>query len=65
MCGGREESWDHVWEKCREWKEGRGVGKKWWIGTWRGSGRDGRELERVKEGEVGDEKWGGGEWKKE
>jgi len=24
LCGGEEETWEHVWEGCRMWKEGRG-----------------------------------------
>lgn len=22
LCGRGEETWEHVWEECREWKEG-------------------------------------------
>ncbi|XP_067217103.1 LINE-1 retrotransposable element ORF2 protein [Linepithema humile] len=24
LCGGERETWEHVWEECREWKEGGG-----------------------------------------
>lgn len=22
LCGGKVESWEHLWEKCRAWREG-------------------------------------------
>jgi len=28
LCGGKEETWEHVWERCRKWKEGRGGWQK-------------------------------------
>lgn len=24
MCGEERETWEHTWERCREWREGRG-----------------------------------------
>jgi len=24
LCGGELETWEHLWEKCRIWREGRG-----------------------------------------
>lgn len=35
LCGGAEESWKHVWEVCREWKEGGGAWQEavdWMLG---------------------------------
>lgn len=55
MCWGREESWEHVWEKCRDWKEG---GESWqepvdWVLGEKGRGEGWmRELERERERRV-------------
>jgi hypothetical protein len=56
LCGGERETWEHVWEECREWREGREswqevvkemLGKEgegeWWM----------REVERERERERG------------
>lgn len=33
LCGWRRESWEHVWEDCREWKKGEGSWQEA-IGYW-------------------------------
>lgn len=53
LCEGEEETWEHVWERCREWREG---GDSWqeavgWIIGEKGEGeRWLRELERERQG---------------
>jgi len=27
LCGGRLETWEHLWEECRTWREGEGGGE--------------------------------------
>lgn len=51
LCGRGRESWEHVWENCRTWKEGEG-------GSWQesyskilGEGGEGESWMRELEGE--------------
>lgn len=38
LCGGEMESWEHVWEDCREWME---EGGNWrWSEYWQRRGRE-------------------------
>jgi len=67
LCGNEEESWEHVWERCRRWREGGGGGWQEAVGWVLGEDGEGerwmREIERERnEGEG----WGGqGESEKE
>lgn len=53
MYGGREETWEHVWEECREWKEGGGSWQdavEWVLGEKGEEEGWMRELERERTG---------------
>jgi len=59
LCGGKEETWEHIWEECGEWKEGGEVWQeavKWVLGE-EGEGEGWmRELERKRGGNRGEGK---------
>ncbi|EFN63365.1 hypothetical protein EAG_05383 [Camponotus floridanus] len=66
LCGGSEETWEHVWEGCREWEGRKGY---WQENVDRISGEEGEgeewmkelERERSKIGEGRDRREGGKE----
>lgn len=65
MCGGEEETWEHVWEGCRRGQAEEG-GWQEWVGTIlgeKGEGKDWmREIEKIrKEGEIERGEWEGEE----
>lgn len=65
MCGGERETWDHVWERCRSWREGGG-------GSWqeacsnimRGVGEGEKWMKEVhREREGGEDRVGSVRWR--
>lgn len=37
LCDGEEETWEHIWERCREWRVGERCWQKavgWVLGGW-------------------------------
>jgi hypothetical protein len=64
LCGGEMETWEHIWERCREWKEGEGSWQEavgWVLGE-EGEGEKWmREIERKRMNESGKGKKGGDE----
>jgi len=64
LCGGEEESWEHVWERCRRWEEWgwelAGGDKMGAGGGRRGRGMDEKDGERKE----GDGKGEEGNWRR-
>lgn len=61
LCEGEEETWEHVWERCREWREGGGSWQeavRWVLGEEGEGERWLRELEGERRG--GEEEGGMG-----
>lgn len=60
LCGGKIESWVHVWKKCRNWGAGGKSRGKWFSRYWRRQRREEwmKEVERERRKRS---KWGGRE----